>query len=80
MTVGELIARLKEYGPELMVVVDCEYGGVDELTEVRGVHVALEHGRMGLGRHAIVDPTEWDFEDEYGKATVVAALHLLHSG
>lgn len=78
MTVGELVAALKAHDPEMLVVVDGYGAGVDDLQVVKTAHIVrgpLQPGGI-YGAHEIVDPSAWDFADEYGKSTVIEVVYL----
>lgn len=85
MTVGELIARLKEFDPSAKVVVDAYEAGVDELKEVYGVHIAIDpyaaRATRGLvGDYDTVDIEERDFAKKDGGRATEPAVYLPRPG
>lgn len=52
MKVRELIEKLQQFDPEMMVVLDGYEGGVDELKYVQSANVALNFNEEGYyGKH-----------------------------
>jgi hypothetical protein len=77
MTVGELIAKLQEFDQNTMVVVDGYEGGVDELTTVQTVSIALGYNVEGwyYGDHEVVTDSTL-LPEEKEKYPVVTAVYL----
>lgn len=65
MNVSELVAKLSEYPPDLVVSVDGEASGATDHIEISRIKVLLDAGR-GMsysGEHATSPPGEqWDAE------------------
>ena len=73
MTVKELIQQLQNMPPEQLVVIRGLEGGVDEVSDLENVRVALDVNEdWYYGAHEILDPRDHgDPQDE-----IVKAIHL----
>ncbi|MFA5706602.1 MAG: hypothetical protein WDA41_09630 [Candidatus Neomarinimicrobiota bacterium] len=76
MNVGQLIKKLQEFNPEMMVVVDGYEGGFDELVEhnvqIIGIKLNVRQNDHYMGNH--------DLPDEYRNETPDVEVLLLERG